>query len=351
MTRCAIDKGIEVFHINRGNRSNLFGDSVKTLKCDVKNKAALKKLLKALYFDVIIDFIIYDLETMKVRSDIYNKHCSQFIFISSTAVFTNTNDRLTEDSPKRNINWSYSRRKLECEEYLYKNVEKFSYCFTIVRPSITYDKRRLPYPAVTKRYYWSLVSRIMNGKPILMCDDGNALRTLTSSMDFAVGVVGLFKNESAKNEDFNVVGDYYASWNQVIGIIEDYLKNKAKVIYVTTDILSRDFVSERAELMWDKSKSQLFDNKKIKSVVIDFSSKSDVRQGIFGVLDYLNSNTENLNTIDRSWDNTIDVLCAKYDERYKQLSNCRKIIIYWFQEKVPLRYIGRALRRLDIWKW
>ena len=92
------------------------------------------------------------------------------------------------------------RKDFKC----YRGGAKSSY--TIVRPYITYNSERIPLgisPAY--KFHKTVLERIKNGKPWFVWDDGKALTTLTYTEDFAVGMVGLFLNEKAKNEKYDVI--------------------------------------------------------------------------------------------------------------------------------------------------
>ena len=54
-TRLAIERGFEVFHLNRGNNKEAPGD-VQTFTCDISHKEQVKALLKDMTFDVVANF-------------------------------------------------------------------------------------------------------------------------------------------------------------------------------------------------------------------------------------------------------------------------------------------------------
>lgn len=341
-TRLCIDRGYEVFLFNRGSRNNFTGDNLHYLIGDINKTDTAKEILRDHYFDVVIDYITYGVSTLKSRIELFKNRCRQYIFISSTAVFKNTDCVITEDSEKGNDNWNYAVNKLLCEKYLINHAVSLGFYYTIVRPCITYSDTRVPFPVVTKKYYWTLLDRIYNDKPILVCDDGEAKLTLTHTMDFAVGITGLFLNENAYNQDFNIVGDTVGTWNDIVSVLEEYTNKKAHVIYVDSKTLGNAFLTQRTELICDKSHSHIFDNGKIKKAVPEFRTLWNLHDGLFHTLDYMHSHAD-IQKIDADWNNTVDVLSAKFCADGEYTASVRQRMIYFMQEN---RYLSSASVKL-----
>lgn len=349
-TRLCIKKDYEVYLFNRGNRNIFKSGNIHYLIGDINDLKKAKEIIGGLQFDVVIDYLTFTVDTLKSRINLFNGHCKQYIFISSATVFKNTNKILNENSPKGNTGWSYAQNKYLCERYLNEHKEEFDFSFTIVRPYITYDDRRIPFPVITKKSYWTLIDRIKKDKCIIICDDGNAKLTLTHTLDFAIGIVGLFLNDQAYNNDFNIVGDTVGTWNDILHIVERYIGKKAKVIYVPSEILGKDFTTQKAELMCDKRHSHIFDNTKIKKAVPEFKTSWNLHDGLYHTLNYLNDTPE-LQKIDKYWNNTIDVLSSKYSKDLGENVSVKQKLIYLLQEHKYLRQIGRVARKFKIWRF
>ena len=76
---------------------------------------------------------------------------------------------------------------------------KTGFPYTIVRPSHTYDKTKIP--AVGG---YTVLHRMLRGLPVVLHGDGTSIWTLTYNKDFAVGLVGLFGNSKAINEALGI---------------------------------------------------------------------------------------------------------------------------------------------------
>ena len=85
-TRLSLEAGIEVFHLNRGNRTKMIPKGVISITADIHNVEEVKKALKGHYFDVVVNFIAFLPEDIQNDFEIFKNKTSQYIFISSTSV-------------------------------------------------------------------------------------------------------------------------------------------------------------------------------------------------------------------------------------------------------------------------
>lgn len=307
-----LEKGHNVYLLNRGNRNDLKHENLHYIIGNANDTENMKSSLKGKQFDVVLDFIIYTKAQLEKRVPIYNTLCKQFIFISSATVYAPTSEIINEDSQLGNDNWYYSREKLECENYLRAHKDSFNFAYTIIRPYITYDARRLPFPVITKGKYYSLIDRIQKGKPVVICGDGSNKLTLTHTKDFAVALEGLLLNERAANEEFHITGDCVTDWNEILGVISKTLNVLPNVVYIPVDELAKYYPSESQELLYDKSGDHVFSNHKICSAVPAFKTTLTVEAGISQTVQNL-IGTEKLHKVDEEWNAIIDVVIEKFE--------------------------------------
>lgn len=347
-TKYFLECGHDVYLLNRGHRNVIEHPNIHYIIGNANDKNSLSSALDGQTFDTIFDFIIFNPNQMKERVEVYNGKCKQFVFISSATAYQLVSETITEDTPLGNNVWKYSREKAQCETYLNENKDKWSFYYTIIRPYVTYDNRRLPFPVVTKSSYYSLVDRIIEGKPIIICGDGNNKLTLTHTKDFAVALEGLIMNPAAVNQAFHITGDTVTDWNEILSIICKQLNVKAAVVYMPTERLAELFPSESAELLYDKSCDHVFDNSKIKKAVPAFASTIDVKQGISETVDNLVSN-QSLHKIDYTWDDIIDVIISTFtrnDSTQQYAASLKSRIVYFLCEKKPNRVARKVIKKL-----
>lgn len=309
-TKFFISKGHEVYLLNRGNRNDLKYDNLHYILGDANELASLENALKGKTFDIIFDFIIFNTNQMKMRLKVYEGKCKQFFFISSATVYQIIDGVTTEETPLANFAWKYSRDKIECEKLLTSNEHSFKY--TIIRPYVTYDDRRIPFPVITKKSYYTLIDRIKRGKPIVICGKGDNTLTLTHTKDFAVALEGLMMNERAYNQAFHITGGLETTWNEIIRYVFDAVGQKTDIVYIPVETLAEFFPSEKDELLYDKSQSHHFDNSKICSVVPAFKANISVEEGIKATAKNLLTNPS-LKKVDELWNAEIDVIVEKYE--------------------------------------
>ena len=231
----ALQKGYDVYLLNRGKNNQGLDSRCHVLIADIRKAETVRASIQGTYFDVVVDYLSYTLEQLKETLSVFNRRCNQFVFISSATVYQRTkeNEVFSEATSKKgNANWKYAYNKYECEKYLQENYQSTGQIYTIVRPYITYGNTRFPYALIPQNQQWSLAQRILNGKPIPIWNDGRNICTLTQTKDFAVGIVGLFGNEKAFNEDFHITSGMEYTWRDVIEDTAKALGRQAEIIEI-----------------------------------------------------------------------------------------------------------------------
>lgn len=337
VTNRCLKLGYSVYIMNRGLRKTVLPDSVNLIKADIRKESIkeLKSKLKNMNFDVVVDFISYTLDEMKKTLNFIN--CNQYIFISSATVYTPKKDldKYKETDEKNNIEWSYCKNKIECEKYLIEKSQKDkNFIYTIIRPYVTYDERRIPFQMAPGADYYTIIDRILRGLPIVICGD-NVKCTVTSSQNFAVGLVGLFQNKKAFNEDFHITSDEYTTWETIISLLAANLKVKVEFIRIPLEYIKKIDRNNTAidiqQILSDKSRNMIFDNSKIKNAVPEYSAYSSIYDNINDIINYYKKgNNKNINYL---WNACLDRIIYDYNKRkinidvYK-INNKKNYILY-----------------------
>lgn len=310
----ALGRGIEIYIINRGNRPELIPPNVRLLKTDVRDRGKVTSLLKDLYFDAVIDCICYNRQQLEYSFNLFCNKTRQFIFISSCAVYDTT--RCTycdEDAPKGGkAVWKYSIEKNDCEDYLRQVAGTYGINYTIIRPGVTYGGTRIPYgisPAYG--YHWTLVERILNGKPIITWNRGENRVNITRVEDFAVGVVGILGNPKAYNQSFNIVGDETPSWKEVLDVLGELLGKEVHTIDIPPEYYAREVPSKKGEILGGRCRDVFFSNSKIKSAVPEFKQTLPLKEGVGLTLNYYKQH-HYIYGIDYAFDGETDRIIRKY---------------------------------------
>lgn len=287
--------GEELYLLNRGNRNHDLPENVHCISCDVNDEAALNKAIDGMEFDCVADFIAFTPEQAERDYRVFAGKTKQYIFISSASAYqTPLSDyRITEGTPLSNPFWSYSQNKIKCEELLMHHYREDGFPVTIVRPSHTYDERTVPLGAHGSKGPYSVLKRMMEGKPVIIHGDGTSLWTVTHNSDFAVAFTGLIGNIHAIGEAVQITSDETLTWNQIYETTAAALGVKLNAVHVSSEFMDscsdEDF---RGNLMGDKAASVVFDNSKIKRLVPEYCATVRFDQGVKQSVAYILSHPE-----------------------------------------------------------
>ena len=288
----SMTKGYSLTIMNRGRKSHQAPAGVEHIVCDVKNEVVLKEILKGRSFDVVVDFVSRIPSETRMLYSVFNGICKQYIFISTACVYRRSLEDMPikEDSPKPNKNWSYNVEKYECEETLKTLSKESNTYYTIVRPYITYDDERIPFGIAPEyKYHRTIIERIKSGKPMFIWGDGQTMTTSTYVSEFAVGLVGLFLNEKACNEDFHITSSMSYPVIDVLTLLYEKLGQTPQVIHFANRELAEWLPQYKSMLLGDRVLPAVFDNSKIKNAVPEYESKIALSEGLDKILDYYNN--------------------------------------------------------------
>jgi nucleoside-diphosphate-sugar epimerase len=268
----ALEKGIDLYLLNRGSSTRPAPPGAKILTGDIRDPASVRRAIGDLHFDSIVDWIAFTPEHIETDLDLFRGRTGQYVFISSASAYQTPPAALpvTESTILDNPVWEYSRNKIACEERLVRAYREEKYPITIVRPSHTYDKTGFPFHGG-----FTVIDRMRQGRPVVVHGDGSSLWVMTHHRDFAKGLVGLLGNAHAIGEAYHITSDEFVTWDQIHEIFADAAgcKSKPKIVHIPSDVISAYEKRHWGDgLLGDKTHSMIFDNSKIKRLVPDFAA-------------------------------------------------------------------------------
>jgi nucleoside-diphosphate-sugar epimerase len=275
-SRLALERGIELYLLNRGQSVRPVPAGAKVIRGDIRDPASARAALGNLTFDAVVDWIVFTPDQIETDLDLFRGRTGQYVFISSASAYQTPPAALpvTESTILDNPFWQYSRNKIACEERLVRAYREEKYPITIVRPSHTYDCTLVPMDGG-----WTVVDRMRRGQPVIVHGDGTSLWTLTHHADFARGLVGLLGHARAIGEAVHITSDEWLSWNQIFTIVARAAGAEARLVHVPSDVIAAYDSNWGAGLRGDKSHSMIFDNTKIKRLVPDFVCRIPFSRG------------------------------------------------------------------------
>ena len=278
-SKLAIEQGIELWHLNRG-QTKVDIPGVKTITANIYDVEETRKALEGHTWDVVVNWIAFIPEHVQNDIDLFQGKTKQYIFISSASVYQKppVHPVITESTPLSNPFWAYSRDKIDCENLLVETFQKTGFPMTIVRPSHTYDTV-IPVTIGGWTEY-TIIDRMKKSQPVIIQGDGTSLWTLTHADDFAKGFNGLLGNVRSIGHPIHITSDEVLTWNQIYEAVANAAGVELNAVHIASDFISKVIPGEKDGLWGDKSHCAIFDNSKIKGLVPGYTATIPFSEGI-----------------------------------------------------------------------
>src|SRR5579859_5165315 len=276
-TRLAASRGIDLFVLNRGRSAvRPLPPGVNTLRADIREPDSVREVISDLAFDAVVDWVAFTPGHVRTDIELFRGRTAQYVFISSASAYQTPPARVpvTESTPLRNPYWQYSRDKIACEDLLVTAYREEGFPATIIRPSHTYDQTSVPFDGG-----WTVLGRMLAGKPVIVHGDGTSLWTLTHHDDFARAFVPLLGHPRTIGEAVHITSDDVLTWNQIAAALSAALGVTARLVHVPSDAIAAADPEWGAGLLGDKAHSMVFDNAKLRSLVPGYRAVIPFEQG------------------------------------------------------------------------
>lgn len=346
VTIMSLEKEHSVTVLNRGSRNDILPKNINHIICDFYNKKQMIKVLHNKKFDIIIDFLSRNKEDIQRVYPLFASISLQYIFVSSACIFNREKKDLpiNELSVQHNDKWDYNVQKYEAElELKIQNKIFIHNKYTIVRPYITYDTKRIPL-AITPDYIYhkTIIERILSGKAMFVIGDGSTITTVTYVSDFAKYLIKLYLNPKAFNNDFNIIGDSKYTHLDLLKLIYQKLNMEPNIIFISPDIICKYLPNYSQMIIGDRSLDAVFDNSKIKNIAPTLTFDINFEKGLDKIIEYYKQNTNSL--IDYRFDAQIDYLLyksKKINYRYINYNGIGSFWQYWLYRYIKFKYASR----------
>lgn len=331
MADALVQQEHEVWVTSRRARPSV--GSLHYVQGDAHDEIFLGTLL-ATRWDAIVDFMIYDTSSFSRRAEPLLRACSQYIYTSSARVFAQSQEPITERSP-RLLDVSTDTAYLATDEYALTKARQEDMLhaaatrnWTIVRPYISFGDGRLQLGSLEKE---SWLHRALNGRSIVFCDALlDRVTTMTDGSDVARMLTRLVGNEDAFGEDFNLVSKENISWRDVLDLYVDgiaaHLGEPPKVILQDLEAFVQT-ASSQAQIRYDRLYDRRFDPSKI-GQIFELSTLPDTLQAL---KHRLANQLQSGDFLPVDW--RLEALRDRYTHEHASLDEIRGI-------KDALRYLG-----------
>jgi nucleoside-diphosphate-sugar epimerase len=283
-SQVAVESGIELSVLNRGRDTvRPLPPGVSRLRGDIRDPASVRDQIKDREFDAVVDWVAFTPDHVRADIDLFGDRTGQYVFISSASAYQTPPARVpvTESTPLRNPYWRYSRDKIACEDLLVTAYRQQGFPGTIVRPSHTYDQTLVPFDGG-----WTVLGRMLAGKPVIVHGDGTSLWTLTHHHDFARAFVPLLGHPRTLGEAIHITSDDVLTWNQIAQALAAPLGVTARLVHVPSDAIAAADPDWGAGLLGDKGHSMIFDNAKLRSIVPGWHAVIPFEQGARQIVEW-----------------------------------------------------------------
>ena len=308
-SRVAVDSGIELSVLNRG-RSIVrpLPPGVSMLRADIREPRSVRDEIKDREFDAVVDWVAFTPEHVRADIELFRGRTGHYVFISSASAYQTPPARMpvTESTPLRNPYWQYSRDKIACEETLVAAYREEGFPATIIRPSHTYDETLVPFDGG-----WTVLGRMLAGKPVIVHGDGTSLWTLTHHDDFARAFVPLLGHPRTLGEAIHITSDDVLTWNQIAETLAAALGVTARLVHVPSDAIAAADPDWGAGLLGDKAHSMVFDNAKLRGIVPGWRAVIPFERGARQIADWYLADPARQVT-DQALDAVMDKLAAAW---------------------------------------
>jgi len=311
-SRLAAERDIDLFVLNRGlSQDRPLPAVVTVLRGDIRDPASVRAALGDREFDAVVDWVAFTPEHVRADIALFRGRTGQYVFISSASAYQTPPARvpILESTPLRNPFLQYSRDKIACEELLREAYREEGFPATIVRPSHTYDKTLVPFEGG-----WTVLGRMLEGKPVVVHGDGTSLWTLTHHRDFAEGFVPLLGHPRTIGDVFHITSDDVLTWDQIAHTLAAALGVSADIVHVPSDAIAAADPEWGASLLGDKSHSLVFDNAKLRSVVPGYRAVIPFEHGAREIVAWYGEDPAR-QRIDTRVDAVMDKLIETYQPR------------------------------------
>ncbi|MGO5288740.1 NAD(P)H-binding protein [Pseudoscardovia suis] len=270
------NQGHDVYVTSRSRRDNR--PNVTYLQGDAQSDFEFVKEILRDKYDAIVDFMVYSSEELKRRISFYLTHTEQYAFFSSSRVYAQSETPLTESSP-RLLDVSQDQSYLATDEYALAKAREENILresgyrnWTIIRPYITYNERRIQL-GVYEKENW--LYRALAGRTVVFPKDiADRYTSLTYGPDVAATVVKLLGNDNALGEAFHIVNAEKVTWRQVAELYQqvvfDRIHQTIRIDYPDSSTgLQR--VWNPWQIKYDRLYDRVFDSGKVESVISDIT--------------------------------------------------------------------------------
>jgi len=274
-------RGSAVTIVNRGQTQTPLPLDVEWLRQDRRDHEAFAQLFSGRYFDAVIDMVCFTEEEAHRTLDLFRDKSEQIMIVSSVAAYRRPYRTIpTKEDAERlwdNPEFPYGFEKALMERYLQGKIHDGA-PVTVVRPSLTFGPGARNVGVL--RQNANILHRIKAGKPLIMFGDGTTPWSFSFVSDMARAMVALLGRKEAIGQAFHLASQERTQWNDLYLEFGRIAGQEPVLEFLPARLLYQAAPELCMHLFFEKSHPGLFDDAKLKSLVLDFQWETSLRAGL-----------------------------------------------------------------------
>jgi nucleoside-diphosphate-sugar epimerase len=232
LVRRLLARGEQVTLLHRG-WANPFAGTTDEIHCDRNDVAAVRRALAGRRFDVVYDNV-YDwqrgttAEQVEAAATAVADGLGRYVFVSSVAVYQ-PGQNLFEDAPllvAADDPDDYPRNKANTERMLFRVHRERGFPAVTLRPPYVYGPEN---PFCREAFFWD---RLLDGRPILVPEDGSRLMQFVLADDVARAAIAAADTEAATGKAYNVCNDEPVTQDGLVEALAKAAGRWARLVHV-----------------------------------------------------------------------------------------------------------------------
>jgi|TARA_B110000438_G_scaffold295433_1_gene338419 nucleoside-diphosphate-sugar epimerase len=275
----------EVVCFNRG-KSNFLPKGVRLIKGDRSDTENFVKNIQLENFDAAIDMICFNAHQAKSSIKAFS-NVKHFIMCSSVVTYGNKFKTfpIDENHPIRPYD-DYGHNKAEADFIYMEEYKKNGFPITIIKPSTVYGPKFGLFRQVGSTDF-SWIDRVRKGKPLIVCDDGNAKHQFLHSGDAALAFVGILGKKNCIGKNYILTTNEFVTWKEYHKIAMTVIGREVEIVGIPFSDLEVLNIPSFDLCRSIFSHHSHFSSKKIMDDVPEFRPKISLESGMRQVIDIM----------------------------------------------------------------
>ncbi|HJS19752.1 MAG TPA: NAD-dependent epimerase/dehydratase family protein [Anaerolineales bacterium] len=302
IVRLLLEQGHEVVCFNRRQTDPLL-HGVRVIQGDRYQRAEFEQKMQAEKFDAAIDMICFNAEDAASSVRAF-RGVGWFVQTSTTCTYGIQYDHFPSDEthPLRPTT-EYAHNKVAADEVYLAAFQQEKFPVVIIKPSTTYG----PVQGMLRQICWdfSWIDRVKKGKPILVCDDGQALHQHLHVDDIAKAFVGVIGKEHTLGQIYNAVDRDSITWAEYHRLAGKILGREVELVGVPFEDLKCLNVPDSGILEDEFAYDMHYCAEKMFRDVPEFQPQISLEQGMSRVFEVMEREGRIPNSDELKWEDEI----------------------------------------------